>query len=117
VPDRWVEVQIAGRVAAGAGESLPDAAAAVDKDFLKTPILGLVRVFISEMPFAKNPGGVTCIFQDLGQCNCLRIEALAFEDSVGHAILELMPTRKNRRASRRTRGGNVKVGEAHRFAL
>ena len=67
VPERGIDVRVAGRVAAGAGIGLPDAAAAVDIDFVKAAALRAIRLLVAEMPFAEDAGRVANGLQHLRQ--------------------------------------------------
>lgn len=77
----------------------------------------MVFGFIAEVPFAKDPGGVAGGFEHLGDCRRVEREALAFEDRVGHAVFEFVPTGHERRAGRRTGGADHEIGEADRFGM
>ena len=67
---------------------MADAARAVDEDFVESALVGLVGFFVTEMPFAKDSGGVACSFEDLGKDGGVESHALAFEDGVGDAVFE-----------------------------
>ena len=47
------EVGTASRV------GLPDPACPMDEDFTKAPVVGLIGVFVTKVPLAKNPGCVS----------------------------------------------------------
>ena len=55
MPERRVDVRVAGRITARAGISLADAAAAVDVEFVEAAVLGPVCLLVTEVPFAKMP--------------------------------------------------------------
>lgn len=90
VEQSGIKIRVAGRIAAGAGINLADAAAAVDVDLVEAAAVGLIRRFVAEMPFAKNPRGVTGRLQHLRQRGGGERHALAFENRVGDAVLKFM---------------------------
>ena len=47
-------------VATAPGVALANSASPVDKDLLKSSSFWLISILVAEMPFAKNPRGVTC---------------------------------------------------------
>ena len=59
VTNDGIKVFVAGRIGATAVVGLADTARAMNKGFIKTAFVRLVRFFIAEMPFAEDAGGVT----------------------------------------------------------
>lgn len=112
VANDGVEVFVPGRVGTGAFVGLADAACAVDEDFVKATFVGLVGIFVTEVPLAKNAGGVACGFKHLGEDGGVERHALAFEDGVGDAVLERVATGHDGGAGRRAGGADEKAGEA-----
>ena len=113
VEERGIKIRVAGRIAAGAGEGLADATAAVDVDLIEAAALGSIFRFVAEMPFAENPRGVTGRLQHLRQRGRGEGHALALEDRVSDAVFEFMAAGEKGAAGRGARGANVKIGEAH----
>ena len=62
VQERGVEIGITGDIAAGAWVTLADAATTVDVAFVVTARGGLISGLVTEVPFAKNAGGVAGFF-------------------------------------------------------
>jgi len=78
VSNGGIKIKVPWGIATGAGEGLADAAAAVDEDFVKTALLGLVFVFVTQMPFPKNACAVPRFLQYLGKRGGLRSQPLTF---------------------------------------
>src|SRR4051812_13421774 len=57
VPNRGIEVRVAGRIAARTGIGLANPAAAMDVHLVVATAAGLVFGFVAEVPFAENAGG------------------------------------------------------------
>ena len=115
--DERGEIRVARRVAARAGVVLADAAAAVDEDLVEAASLRLILVLVAEVPFAKHACGVTDGLQHLRQRDGVERHALAFQDGVGHAVLEFVPAGEQRTARGRAGGADVEVREPHAFAV
>ena len=113
VEQSGIKIRVAGRIAAGAGINLADAAAAVDVDLVEAAAVGLIRRFVAEMPFAKNPRGVTGRLQHLRQRGGGERHALAFENRVGDAVLKFMAAGEEGAACRGARGADVEIRETH----
>ncbi|MEY3530243.1 MAG: hypothetical protein RLZ70_1311 [Verrucomicrobiota bacterium] len=109
------EVGILGYIAAAAGVALADPARAMDVDLVETALVRLVLRLVAEMPFAEDAGAVAGLLQLLGQGRRAERQALALEDGVGDAVLELMPPGQQRA----TRGGagrrDLEIREADAF--
>jgi hypothetical protein len=84
----------------------------VNKGFVKTPLVGLVFVFVAEVPFAEDAGSIARRLEDLGQDGGLERHALPFQDRVGDAVFLRVPTRHDRRAGGRAGGRDEKSCEA-----
>ena len=67
MPECRIDVRVAGCVATGAGVYLPDAATAVDIDFVKAAVLRAIGFLVAEMPFAENAGRVADRLEHLWQ--------------------------------------------------
>jgi hypothetical protein len=105
VQNGWVEIAVSGGVPAASWEGLPDAAGTVDEGLLETSSVGLVGVFVTEVPFPENTGMVSRLLEDLGDRDRIESESFAFEDGVTKKFLKLRPSR-----SRRSRLGVFRNG-------
>jgi len=104
VQNGWVEIAVSGGVPAASWEGLPDAAGPVDEGLIETSSVGLVGVFVAEVPFSKDAGLVPRLLEDLGDRDGIESESFAFEDGVGHAVEELVSTGHQSRSGRRAGG-------------
>ena len=60
MPDGGIKIGIAGRIAATSGIGLADAACPMNKHFIEPALSGLIRVFVGQMPFAKDARRIAC---------------------------------------------------------
>ena len=90
--DDGIEVFVSGYVGAGAFVALSDATGAVDEDFIEAALVGLMCLFVAEVPFTKDAGGLAAFFEGLGKSGGLEGHAFALEDGVGDPVFERMPT-------------------------
>ncbi len=91
VQDHRVEVRVARRVAATAGVGLADPASPVDEDLVEAASVGLVCLFIAEVPLAEDAGGVARILEHLDDRGRVETEPLAFVDRVRYARAKFVP--------------------------
>ena len=117
VEDGGIEVGVFRGVAAGTGEGLADAAAAVDEDLVESAAIGLVGGFIAEVPFPEDAGGVAGGAKDVGEGDGGWREAFAFEDGVGDAVAEFVSARQQRAAGGGAGGADMEVDEPRAFAV
>ena len=117
VADHGIEIGVARSVGAGTRILLANAAAAMDEHFVKAAVSGLVRFGVAQVPLPENAGGVARALQRLGERGGLQAHALAFENGVGDAGLELMPARHYGRPRGGTGWAGVKIGEADAFVV
>ena len=101
VQNGGVEIAVSWGVSAASGVGLPDAAGPVDEGLIETSSVGLVGVFVTEVPFSKGAGLVSRLLEDLGDRDGIESESFAFEDGVGHAVEELVSTGHQSRSGRR----------------
>ena len=112
VADDRVVVFVVWGVGAGAVVSLADAAGTVHEGFVEAALVGLVFVFIAEVPFAEDARGVAGFFEGLGEDGGVEGHALALEDGVGDAVFFRMASGHEGGASRGAGGGDHEMGEA-----
>ena len=112
VPESGIVVLIAWGIAATPREGLTDATAAMDQHPVEPALFRQVSVFITQVPFAENPGGVACRAEYFGQGHRIEPKAFPLEDGVGHSIAEFMTTGQQRRAGGRARGADMVLREA-----
>src|SRR5207302_1028813 len=117
VQDGRVEVGVAGRVAATAGESLTDTAGAVDEHLLEAAFVGPVVGLVAQVPFAEDAGRVARRSEYLSKGSGAERQAFTFEDGVGDAIAEFMTAGHQRRARGRAGWADVEVGEANTLTV
>ena len=96
---------------------LADSARAVDEYLVEPAPLRLVVILVAEMPFAEDAGSVTRGLEHLRQGDRVERQALAFEDGMGDAVLELMAPGDERAAGGRTRRTDMEVREAHALVM
>jgi len=114
--DRGIEIGVARGVAAAAGKALPDPAAAVDEDPVESPLPGLIRVLVAQVPFAEDARRVAGRTpEQLRQRDRGLREPLPLEDRMADAGAELVPTGQERRPRGGAGGADVKLGEPHRL--
>ena len=101
VQNGGVEIAVSWGVPAASGEGLADAASSVDEGLLETSSVGLVGVFVTEVPFSEDTGMVSRLLEDLGDRDRIESESFAFEDGVGHAIEKFVSTGHQSRSGRR----------------
>jgi hypothetical protein len=93
---------------------LPDASGTVDEDLVETALVGLVGIFITEMPFAKDPSRVSRRSEDLREDGRIEGHPLSLEDGVGDPVLHRVTTRHEGGASRRTGRADEEAVESRR---
>jgi hypothetical protein len=111
VPDGGVKIGVARRVAATARVGLPDAARAVDEHFIESAPVGLISVFVAQMPLAENTRGVAGGLQHLRQRHRFEAQPLALVDGVRDAGAEFVAARHQRGAGGRASRADVEIGE------
>lgn len=72
---------------------------------------------IAEVPFAEDAGCVPGFLQHLCDGGCLWRQPLALKDGMRDAILELMPSGQEGRASWGASRADVEIREAHAFVM
>ena len=98
-------------IAAAARVALADAAGAMDVHLVETALVRLVFGFVAEVPLAEDTCPVTGLLQLLGKRHRSEGHALAFEDRVRDAVLELVTAGQQGAARRRARRRDLEVGE------
>ena len=101
VQNGGVEIAVSWGVSAASGVGLSDAAGPVDEGLIETSSVGLVGVFVTEVPFSEGTGMVSRLLEDLGDRDRIESESFAFEDGVGHAVEELVSAGHQSRSGRR----------------
>ena len=66
VTDDWIEIFITRNVRTRTRKCLSDTASAVDENLIKTPTPRLICVFVSEVPFPEDSGGLSGLFENFG---------------------------------------------------
>jgi hypothetical protein len=92
VTDNRVEVGIVGDIGTAAVVGLTDPAGTVNKHLIETTLMRLIRLFIPEVPFAKNAGSVPHGLQSLCQRDGVQGHPFTFKDRVSDAIPHGMAT-------------------------
>ena len=67
---------------------MADSTTAMDKAFVKAAVLGLIGVFIAEMPFTKDTGRVTRCLEHLSKGGRSESHPLPLEDGMSDAVLK-----------------------------
>ena len=114
--DRRTVIRITRDVAAAAGIALADAAGSMDEDFVEAALVRLILGFVAEVPLAEDTGAITGLLQLLGQRGGAQGHPLTFQDGVGDAVLEFMPSGQQRAARRSAGRRDLEVGEADALA-
>src|SRR5207247_504594 len=91
---------------------LPDAAAAVDEDFIESAAVRLVRSRVAQVPLAEDGGCIAGGFQDLCHRGGREAHPLALENRVRDAGLELVPSSQEGTARRRACWTDMKICQA-----
>jgi len=115
--DGRAEIGIAGRVAATAGESLPDAPATVNEHLVEAAPVRLVFRLVAQVPLAEDARAVAGALEHLRECRGIEREPLPLVNGVGDSITELVPSRVQGRARRRTGGADVEIRKPHRLVV
>ena len=109
----WVKVTIVRRIAAAAGVALANAARPMDKDSIKAPLTGLIGVFVTQMPLAKDAAGVAGSLEQLRQRGGREGQPLPLMNRVGHTRAKLMSAGHQGRPGWSTGGADMKLGQPH----
>lgn len=59
-----------------------------DKNFVKSPIMGLIRIFIAQMPFPEDACGIAGILKHFCDGCCLEGHPFPFPDRMGDPFLK-----------------------------
>ncbi len=88
--DDRAEIRVAGHIPATAFVALPDAASAMNEDFVETALIRLVFILVAQMPFAEDARGIPGLFQYISDSHRGQAHTLALVNGVCFAVLELM---------------------------
>ena len=86
--NHWIKILVTRGIRTGTVVGLPDTSGTVDEGLVKAAFVGLIRVFVPEVPFAKDAGSITGALEDLRQDGGLQRHALALEDGVRYPVLQ-----------------------------
>ena len=115
--DRWIEIAVPWSITATSRIRLADASCAVNKDLFESAAIRLVRLLVSQMPFAKDPCRISGSSQHLCHRHRIERQSLPFENGVRYPIEELVAPCHQRRAGRGAGGRNKKIGERTTLSL
>jgi len=84
----------------------------MNKHFGEASVVGLIFVFIPQMPFTEDAGFIAVLRQQLRKgCRGQR-HALALKDRMGHAVSKFVPSTENRGARRRAGWTHMELPES-----
>ena len=76
-----------GRIGARAFVGLPNASGPVNESHVKTPLMGLVGLLVSQVPLPENPRNVTRFGQHLRESHRAEGHPFALQKGMGNSIL------------------------------
>lgn len=109
--DDRIEITGSGSVALAASIVLTNTAGPMDKNFIKPAVLRLIGIFITQMPFTKNAGGVTGRFEDLCNGGGFERHPITLENRMCHPIFKGCPPRHQSGPSGCAGGTGMEVGK------
>jgi len=83
-----IKILVTRGIRTGTVVCLPDTSGTVDEGFVEAALVGLIRVFVSEVPLSENSGSVAGSLEDLRQDGGLQCHALALEDGMRDPVLQ-----------------------------
>ena len=90
VTDDRIEILVAWHIGTAASVGLSNPSGTMNKGFVKSSPVRLVGLFIAQVPFAKDAGGVADRFQDLWQNGRIERHSFSLENRVCHTIAHRM---------------------------
>ena len=83
-----IKILVTRGIRTGTVVGLPDTSGTVDEGLVKAALMGLIRVFVPEVPLSENSGSVAGALEDLRQDGGLQRHALALEDGMRDPVLQ-----------------------------
>src|SRR5690606_31491551 len=96
---------------------LADAAGAMNEGLAEAAVVGLVFVFVAEMPLAKNAGLVARLAEQLREGRRGERQPLALLNGVRHSVAKLMSSAEDRGARWSAGGRDMKIRKARRHVV
>ena len=117
VQDPWIGVFVVGSIPPTSWIGLADSTGSVNEGFFEATSLGLIEVFVPQVPFSKDSGAVVGLSEYLCDGHRVESKSFAFEDGMGHTIEEFMSTGHQGAAGRSAGRRDIKVLKGASFVF
>ena len=115
--DRGIEIAVCRNISATAGISLANATTAMNEHLIEAALVWLIRILVTEMPFAEDAGRVAGGLEHLRERHSRQTHTLALENRVGDSALELVGSGHQCATGWRAGRADVKIREADSFIV